>query len=234
MTTSKIVQYQARDKMNTSGTHLHFTGLGFSRGKNKHPTKYPCRETVPGVSGCSFAMSRAVYDEIGGFDELMEFYHEDVDISWRALLAGYQIVYTPESVVYHKYDRDLPSWRFYNYERNRLMIIIKYLKVRTVLCILLAILLTEVVMLGVSLRGLNYFLSKFRVWIWIWKHRKELGIKRRKAQELRQRSDGELLSQFEITIPLDQFGVPVVVHTITNLLLAIVYWPCYQLATRQC
>ena len=44
---------------------------------------------------------RAVFHEIGLFDELHFAYLEDIDVGWRAKLYGYDNVYCPDAVVYH-------------------------------------------------------------------------------------------------------------------------------------
>jgi GT2 family glycosyltransferase len=41
-------------------------------------------------------------DEIGGLDEALGSYCEDVDLNWRARLAGYAVAYAPRAIVYHK------------------------------------------------------------------------------------------------------------------------------------
>jgi GT2 family glycosyltransferase len=41
-------------------------------------------------------------DEIGLFDEDLFMYLEDVDLNWRAQLAGYRAVFAPRAVVYHQ------------------------------------------------------------------------------------------------------------------------------------
>jgi hypothetical protein len=53
--------------------------------------------------GASMAIKREVFDQLNGFDEQMFAYGEDLDISWRARLAGYEITYTPESEVFHHF-----------------------------------------------------------------------------------------------------------------------------------
>jgi GT2 family glycosyltransferase len=40
-------------------------------------------------------------DEIGGLDEALGSYCEDVDLNWRARLAGYEVAYAPHAIVYH-------------------------------------------------------------------------------------------------------------------------------------
>ncbi|NQU07872.1 MAG: glycosyltransferase family 2 protein, partial [Candidatus Abyssubacteria bacterium] len=44
---------------------------------------------------------RALFDEVGLFDEDFFMWYEDVDLSFRAQLAGYECAYVPTAVVYH-------------------------------------------------------------------------------------------------------------------------------------
>jgi GT2 family glycosyltransferase len=46
-------------------------------------------------------MPKAVFDELGGFDEDFFASHEDVDLSYRARLLGYRVRYVPTAVVRH-------------------------------------------------------------------------------------------------------------------------------------
>ena len=62
------------------------------------------RRTPPplfGVCGGACAYRRSMLDEIGLFDEDLEFNCEDVDLNWRARLAGYDCVFAPKAIVYH-------------------------------------------------------------------------------------------------------------------------------------
>ena len=46
-------------------------------------------------------MPKAVFDELGGFDEQFFASHEDVDLSYRARLRGYRCRYVSEAIVRH-------------------------------------------------------------------------------------------------------------------------------------
>jgi GT2 family glycosyltransferase len=68
----------------------------------------------------------------GGFDELFWMYTEDVDLSWRAWLAGFRVIYHPPAVAYH-YTGHFFSYnpfRFYTEHfwsaRNFLYLLYKY------------------------------------------------------------------------------------------------------------
>jgi GT2 family glycosyltransferase len=56
---------------------------------------------VFGVCGAACMMPRAVFEELGGFDEDFFVSHEDVDLSYRARLRGYRCRYVPDAVVRH-------------------------------------------------------------------------------------------------------------------------------------
>ena len=52
-------------------------------------------------SGAAFAVRREVYEKLGGFDDKIFMYGEDVDLSWRLRSFGYKIRYVPKAVIMH-------------------------------------------------------------------------------------------------------------------------------------
>lgn len=62
-----------------------------------------CRTTrdVDQVIGAYFVIRRALFDRLGGFDERFFVYFEEVDLSLRARLAGYQSVFFAGATAYH-------------------------------------------------------------------------------------------------------------------------------------
>jgi GT2 family glycosyltransferase len=50
----------------------------------------------------NFAFTRAVYDELGGFDESFA-YGSDVDFTWRLNDAGYKVRHVPDASIQHDY-----------------------------------------------------------------------------------------------------------------------------------
>lgn len=55
---------------------------------------------LPECPTSNLAVSRAVFETVGGFDERFE-YGSDIDFSWRAVAKGVRIRYLPEAVVLH-------------------------------------------------------------------------------------------------------------------------------------
>lgn len=54
------------------------------------------------ATGCSMLLTREVVEKVGLLDERIFFSWEDVDFSIRARKLGFEIVYVPESIVWHK------------------------------------------------------------------------------------------------------------------------------------
>ena len=53
------------------------------------------------VTGACLMMRRAVFEEVGGFDEAFDISYNDVDLCLRVRARGYLVVYTPYAVLYH-------------------------------------------------------------------------------------------------------------------------------------
>jgi GT2 family glycosyltransferase/glycosyltransferase involved in cell wall biosynthesis len=52
--------------------------------------------------GGAMAIRRDVFWEIGGFDEDYIAYYEDVDLGWRLWLLGYNVLFVPQAIAYHR------------------------------------------------------------------------------------------------------------------------------------
>ncbi len=74
---------------------------------------YPYSAGIFGT-GANFAVSRAAYDALGGFDEALGAGAltrggEDLDWFVRTLLGGFGLAYEPAAIVWHRHRRDLES-----------------------------------------------------------------------------------------------------------------------------
>jgi hypothetical protein len=56
---------------------------------------------TPTVSGACFAMTRADFAALGGFDEGYFLHVEDVDLCWRVRQAGGAVLFQPQARVVH-------------------------------------------------------------------------------------------------------------------------------------
>ncbi|MFH8436707.1 glycosyltransferase [Streptomyces sp. NPDC018007] len=57
--------------------------------------------TVLSVSSAGMLIRRDVYEELGGFDRGLPLMRDDVDLCWRAQLAGHRVLVAPDAVLRH-------------------------------------------------------------------------------------------------------------------------------------
>ena len=99
---SKMLLFDARDRFHTAGDFFTSDGRAGNRGAwQTDRGQYDSGEYVFSACGGSAAYRRSMLDEIGSLDDDFFFLLEDIDIAWRAQLAGYKVWYTPSAVVYH-------------------------------------------------------------------------------------------------------------------------------------
>jgi GT2 family glycosyltransferase len=80
--------------------------------------------------GSAMLITRACLDRVGGFDESFFMHMEEMDLAWRAQLAGFQVRSCPAAVVYHHNGYTLQPRSFrkaYLNHRNSLVILLKNL-----------------------------------------------------------------------------------------------------------
>lgn len=99
---SKMLLFDKRDHIHTTGDYFTVDGRAGNRGVwEKDEGQYDHEELVFSACGGSSAYRRAMLDQIGLLDDDYFFSLEDVDLGWRAQLAGWQCLYTPRAIVYH-------------------------------------------------------------------------------------------------------------------------------------
>jgi GT2 family glycosyltransferase len=98
---SRMVDYWERERLDSAGDCYSRTGMPSKRGHGAHAERYLRLERVLGASAGAAFYRREVFEKIGLFDESYYMYLEDVDLSLRARLAGFDCLYAPEAVVYH-------------------------------------------------------------------------------------------------------------------------------------
>lgn len=205
LTTSKILMYDQQEKINTCGNSIHYTGLDFCRGLYEPSSSYSKPEEVGAISGCSFAIRREVFEQLGGFDLDFFLYLDDADLSWRARLMGHRILFVPKSVVYHKYKLSIAPWKEFYLERNRYLMLMKNCSSRMLVLMLPAILVTEIVTWGHAvLNDYQYVQNKLRAYWWVLTNPSKILNKRREVQNKRKIADREIIRLFDMKIPFEQ------------------------------
>ncbi len=88
--------------LDAAGDGLTFAATAFRRGHGLPAANYERQQRVFGASGSAAFYRRAVLDIVGPFDESFFAVYEDVDLSFRAQLAGFPCLYVPTAIVYHR------------------------------------------------------------------------------------------------------------------------------------
>jgi GT2 family glycosyltransferase len=103
MAAAKMLLFDRRDRIHSAGDGYGVDGIPFNRGVwQRDEGQFDEPGWIFGGCGGAVAYRRAMLDDVGLFDESFFMYCEDVDLNWRAQLAGWRCRYTPESVIYHK------------------------------------------------------------------------------------------------------------------------------------
>lgn len=100
--TSKICHF-AGNKLDSTGDFYSDWGLPFPRGRDEIDTgQYDDQLEIFAGSGGASLYRVELLRQIGRFDQRFFAYYEDVDISFRAQLAGWKVRYEPTAVVRHR------------------------------------------------------------------------------------------------------------------------------------
>ena len=99
---SKLRLFDQRDKLHSAGDFYSVRGVPGNRGVWQRDAGQFDQDYVFGACGAASVYRRSMLDQIGLLDETFEFSCEDVDISWRAQLAGYKCAFAKDAIVYHK------------------------------------------------------------------------------------------------------------------------------------
>ena len=100
---SKMLLFDQRDIFHTAGDFYGVGGVPGNRGVWQQDSgQYDQEEPVFSACGGAAAYRRTMIEEIGFLDDDFYFSCEDVDLAWRAHLHGWQVIYEPTAVVYHK------------------------------------------------------------------------------------------------------------------------------------
>ena len=90
-------------RIDSTGDQYTVWGLPYPRGRGETDlSKYDDDTEIFGASGAASLYRVALLRIVGLFDEAFFAYYEDVDLSFRAQLAGWKVAFVPDSVVYHE------------------------------------------------------------------------------------------------------------------------------------
>jgi GT2 family glycosyltransferase len=135
MLQSLMVFLERPDTINSTGIELTALGSGRDRHRDRTWPNDASRQEAAifcptaGAAAYRRTMLEAIRVSTGYFDRTHFMYSEDLDLGWRARLAGWDASYVPESMVRHKWhgstDRHGASWLAVLSGINRVRTLIK-------------------------------------------------------------------------------------------------------------
>ena len=102
MAASKMVYDHDPTTIDRVGDSYSIMGAGVLRGRGAPANLFSKQEKIFGACAGAAVYRKEMLDRIGLFDEDFFLINEDVDLSFRAQLAGYQCLFVPEAIVRHK------------------------------------------------------------------------------------------------------------------------------------
>jgi GT2 family glycosyltransferase len=182
------------EKLNSSGVEVHVTGIGWAGGYGQPADSVSELRDVPAPSGTAMAVRAETFRELGGFADELFMYLEDLELGWRARLAGYRVVVDPGADVFHDYEYGRNPRKSYLLERNRLVFCLSAYSARMLVLLAPVLLATELGMIALSLRQ-GWLRDKVAGWGWLLRHPGLVARRRRQTQRLRRVPDRELADQ---------------------------------------
>ena len=99
--TCKLLRLDGR--FDSTGDQYTIWGLAYPRGRDEMDEgQFHQKEYVFAASGGASLYRVAMLRDVGVFDDDFFAYYEDVDLSFRAQLRGWKVVYQPKSVAHHQ------------------------------------------------------------------------------------------------------------------------------------
>ncbi len=124
------MRFSRNGAVNSAGLGVDRLGVAFDRHIGALPASAG-REVVEifGASAGAALMRRAMLADIGGFDESFFMYLDDVDVAWRAQMAGWACLYVPAAVVHHDHSASSihgSPFKHLHVGRNRVRLLAKH------------------------------------------------------------------------------------------------------------
>jgi len=188
----KILLYHDPTNLNSRGNEANFLFFGWPDGYGEADSLNDEPRKIPFASGCAAVYRGDCIAKLKGFDDSFFMYGEDVDLGVRLFLLGYDTMYVPDAIIYHKYKFKQSGERYYLLERNRLRILLKTYRVRTLVALLPIIIASES---GIILRSVRegWLRRKLFAYGAVTRHLPDLMKKRQEVQGYRTRTDAELI-----------------------------------------
>jgi GT2 family glycosyltransferase len=129
----KILYYDNDNIWFAGGTYNRFLGYSKHPGMDRPDVGSGTEGPVDFITGCALMVRRELIERIGGFDEDLNMYAEDIEFGFRARAIGARSLYVPSALVRHKVSSSsgvpgsnvMTPQRSYFYARNMILLVLK-------------------------------------------------------------------------------------------------------------
>ena len=123
------ILYENSNKINIAGGGMGKSGIVCHLGEGKNKNEETKIKKVIYLCSASMIIRRKILKKIGLFDPEYFYGYEDLDLCWRANLAGFEVIYYPFAESYHEQNttiKNIPSPRIsFLGNRNRILTLLK-------------------------------------------------------------------------------------------------------------
>lgn len=207
----KILSFNQRHKFEYAGAaggYIDQYGYPFCRGRifktiEEDHGQYDDKTDIFWASGACLMVRRSVFVDLGGFDNDFFAHMEEIDLCWRMHNAGYRVVYSSDSLVYHLGGGTLsyqnPQKTYLNF-RNGWVMLLKNISAPNTKTILFIRWLLDVLSMGYFLIQLQprNFAAIIKAHVYILSKRQK--IKQKRHTTLREVEDSRNMKPWAISI----------------------------------
>ncbi len=119
----------AEGRLHSLGLNVTRDGEAWDEGIGRRLEEWgplPGARPALAITGSAFLVRHAVFEQLGGWEELYDWYYEDVDLCLRARAAGWSVAVVPVAVVHHALSATAgreSELKLYHTFRNRLLLL---------------------------------------------------------------------------------------------------------------
>lgn len=194
----KILYQEDQNIIDMAGGGLRKAGMVYHRGAGQNKNEKEYNQTIKTIYVCSASMiiRRDIFKRVGYFDPDYLYGHEDLDICWRANIAGFGVVYFPQAESYHQMGatiKKFPSEKMrFLANRNRVLTLLKNYETRSLVKYFPLFLIHFLYLLIFK----DHRAAVMKAYLWNIKNLKRTMNKRRKVNAIRKRNDKEVFKFF--------------------------------------
>ncbi len=125
-----------------------FGGICYNQHKKDVSGKYETPRRVLGACSAGTILRRDVFEKVGGFDPKYFYPVEDLELSLRIHLTGYDVIYEPSLITYHFESQAMGKVikrKMYMYRRNCLLALVENYPIDSILEVLLFVMGRKVI-----------------------------------------------------------------------------------------